>query len=365
MFKKRSTKNIFNFFFCFLFSIAATAGELGASSLGSAASPTQAAPVPRTATVKSSLSAAPSVQATANTQLNTAKTNSNDQAKKAGDSASDGGMMAGIMGAVCAAIAAYHFAAAPPLAASGNEPAAAAETNLGILFAAGAVLGILVAMNMGKGKKAADDSRGDLTAGVPVMPTTAGDIANRPESVGDMPAEVAAQVDAAKKALDKAGIKYDLSKGTFTTPNGKSYDANQVAAGTAGLPGGAAAFNNMMDQVKKDAEKKMADMGKNINDGQELGGGGGGSRVVTLPADESASPTNVSSDKKDRKPSGVEGAGKLYNGEMIGVAADGIFNIVCRRTVVEVEKGKTLEGAVGRKPGDCDRSFATTAELKK
>jgi hypothetical protein len=298
---------------------------------------------------------APSVQADAKQKFNSALDNSKNQAKKASDDAGKGSNQGATMGLVCAGLSAAMFAIAYATA-----PANGTYITLGILFAAGAVLGMLTAGSMNKAKGQADNSVADFSPNIPGGP-------NSPYKGGDMPPETQAKIDDALKKLKGAGVKVDLAKGTFSTPDGKNFSATDVANGNAGLPGGASAFNKLMDQAKTEAEKKLAAEGKGkaSDSDSELAGTGGGQKVVTLP-DESAGAGagGDNANKNARDLASVDGAGKMYNGELIGVAADKIFSIVCRRTIKEVEKGKTMEGAVGRKPGDCDRYSAMSVQSK-
>jgi hypothetical protein len=269
--------------------------------------------------------------------------------------------MAGLMGAVAAGLAVWKYteasskeaqAKADPPKAAPLEAEAQSDKMMAILFAAGAVLGIITAMSMGKAKGQADDSANDFS------PTAynGGGLAPSDYKAGDIPPEVAAAIGKAKADLAKAGVKADFGKGTFTTKDGKSYDAAKVANGSAGLPGGAGAFNAAMDKVKKEADAKMAARGGGSVESDMGGGGGGGSRVVNISDEGVGGGDGSVASKKSREEISAIGESKSFKGEKIGVAADHIFSMLCRRTVTEVERGKTMEGAVGRKPSDCDNS---------
>lgn len=316
--------------------------------------------------------ATPQVQTTAGQQLSTANqaANSNKQAQDAGKSAGNGMMMAGIGGAICAGLAAMKYMDVASDVSSCNAGGAGCakitpDTIMAVMYTAGTILAVMVAMNESKAKKQAGDSQADLSPtayNIPGSesyandPTQGSDTTESPGSrtgiKGDVPVEVARKIAQAKADLAKAGVKADFDKGTFTTPDGKTYNAQSVASGSAGLPGGSKAFDEMMSGVAKEAKKQMG------NSEFDNGGGAPAARVVdaSYPDTPAAAPTDNAKKNDPTKGRNLAAAGAavIYNGEKIGASADFLFNIVCRRVITEVERGSTMEAAVGRKPVDCD-----------
>lgn len=134
--------------------------------------------------------------------------------------------------------------------------------------------------------------------------------------------------------LKKYGVTY--KDGKFTMPNGKSFGLNDVnnpnAMANAGVS--AADFAKAMAQaaaLEKKAGEQVEKVGAHTaSQGFENGVGGGGSSGPGSSDEEETYAGGGAKAARDPAAS-VAGMTKSYNGELIGVAGDSIFEMMARR----------------------------------
>lgn len=137
------------------------------------------------------------------------------------------------------------------------------------------------------------------------------------------------------------GVKMD-SKGIITTPDGKTYDSNQLTDKAAMAKAGfsdsaidaALAANSAFEKaaIKKMGGADTVGIGAATAENGFSDGGGGGAKYGSASsmdqrsgggyADKSRNPANTNK---------IAGLTKNFNGERIGVAAENIFNMMTRR----------------------------------
>lgn len=296
-----------------------------------------------------------------------------DQARSAGSSAQTGSMLAMVAGGITAGLAVKNF-----MACYACTPKPCMQfCTYGSLYAAGAVLSMVVSGNMNKAKQSADTTVRDLSmGGNPAWndPTGTNIDGGTPSDRADGGDPRINQLrDQTIKTLGGVGVKVDVDKGTFTTKDGKTFKAQDIASGKTALPGiggsaaTAAAFQNAMTSAMKKANEQAAAMNKSkpiaTDGGEEIGGGaaGGGVKIVDLPAFENPGLPSLGpaiDPNLGRDPASVAGSMVMVNGTPVGVAPDNIFKIICRRMISQVERGRTLEPATGKSARECDQQAA-------
>lgn len=146
---------------------------------------------------------------------------------------------------------------------------------------------------------------------------------------------------AATKEAAKAGVKYNATTGTVTTPDGKSMKLSDVMNKDAMANSGVSAgdYANAMAQAanleKLGAAKAAAESEKigahtAAMGFAEGGGSGGGNRAGSADSSDASGAGSGARTPADAKVS-VAGMRKGYNGDMIGVSGDSIFSMMNRR----------------------------------
>lgn len=138
------------------------------------------------------------------------------------------------------------------------------------------------------------------------------------------------------------GVKMDPKTGVITTPDGKSYDPNQLtdkaAMAKAGLSDsvidGAFAANSAFEKaaIKKMGGADTVGIGAATAE-NGFSDGGGGAKYGSASSMDQRSGGGGYADKS-RNPANtnkIAGLTKNFNGERIGVAAENIFNMMTRR----------------------------------
>lgn len=160
---------------------------------------------------------------------------------------------------------------------------------------------------------------------------------------------------ALKPKLDQAGYKIDEKKGTWYDPNKKktlstSDFKDSSSMSRAGFSKSEQdGFNSVMGQMKKDvnAVVKSKGLGADGGIGGDLGvgGGGGGTAAAstTGEAGTGAAGAGQPTLSINRDPAQVAGMTKSYNGEMIGVSGDSLFDMMNRRYNLHKSKGAFLD----------------------
>lgn len=215
---------------------------------------------------------------------------------------------------------------------------------------AGVVLGASV-MNSQEGAKGKSDR---LTSCVTVggacggtAPNGAGDGQNNgPTGTANVPAGT----QAANEILNKManyGVKVDKN-GNITLPNGKTINAKDVSSSAGmsalgGSPKDLAAFNNSVKaEAKKLADKaKGGDTETDMFGGENSGGGAAAAAAAQMPGVPVAAAPRIGG--IDRNPAQVAGMAVNLNGDKIGVAADSLFLMIDRRYELHKTRGSFLQ----------------------
>lgn len=209
-------------------------------------------------------------------------------------------------------------------------------------------MGLMGLAQSGANKSAAGQHgyNGSLnTSNGPSIPNPYNPGGNNPDSVN--PSVVGGM--GGKELADKLsgfGVKYDTKSGKFTMPNGKSFSTSDVMNPNAMANAGVSPseYKSAMDMAKA-AEKKAADSVEKMGaltaaNGFDSGGSGGGSASSKLPP--SLDEAGIPGAPMKREPTSVAGMVKNYNGEMIGVSGDNIFEMMARRYREKASKDNFL-----------------------
>lgn len=141
------------------------------------------------------------------------------------------------------------------------------------------------------------------------------------------------------KTAEKLGFKYDPKTDSLKTPGGQASLSSLTSSGSFSKLGlGGDAFAAAKKQADKISEKVLSDINKSLVGSMEAGessGGGGassGSASSTGFSDEEfGGPSRGIAGLEDRGVASVAGMTKNFNGELIGVAGDSIFDMIARR----------------------------------
>jgi hypothetical protein len=248
------------------------------------------------------------------------------QAEKAQSTQNQGTILGTIATAGLTAKAVVACAAQPPV---GCE-----------YWVAGAVLAGVVTLSMSSSAKKSGQSVQDYSSKINATGSNGLDPKNHPKY---------AQIQKDLAKLEQNGIEVNLEKGTATFKNGKTISTSDLRSPQAMQAAGLdpAAFAKVMKDAQEQAGLEASSLA-NVEVNEALGdpsGGGGtpgakaaGTQVVMLPGTSGAVAAGLGI---NRDPAQVQGLSVKYGGELIGVAADSLFDIQSRRYKFEVD-GQTL-----------------------
>lgn len=163
-----------------------------------------------------------------------------------------------------------------------------------------------------------------------------------------------AQLAAVKAALKQAGVNFDTTTGIATLPNGKTIspsDTSNPAAIAAETGMSQSDYKGILAKAAELEKKAIADAQKSgtaytASNGFDGGSGGAGLNPLDAAADPAAAAAAALAAK--RAPAnasgkaGVAGMARNYNGDMIGVAGDDIFQMMTRRYQEKVKNQSFL-----------------------
>lgn len=220
------------------------------------------------------------------------------------------------------------------------------------LFLAGVAGGIFLSMSMGKSSGTSQKTCEGVSIGECVNGSSDGSTNGNVATIDPLLQSEYNQIDASINTLATQGIMVDRRTGKITLPNGKSISSSTLGSGSAMSAAGIdpAEFKSMMDNMQKDASKKLAAKGiDNTSDmfGDALGGGGGGGSSAASADAMGAGGSGFAQKNAgiDRDPAQVSGMTVKYNGESIGVGPDNLFKMVHRRYNLHETKGNFIGGA--------------------
>lgn len=136
-------------------------------------------------------------------------------------------------------------------------------------------------------------------------------------------------------ALSKVGAKLDPKTGKVTFPNGTTLGADQLGNPNAMSQAGVTPtqMKNIQMQLSDLEKAALAKAGAAATAENGFEGGGGGGSATTVASDDANGMGGLGGAGKDRDPAAASVAGmtKNFNGELIGVAGDDIFQMMARR----------------------------------
>lgn len=136
-------------------------------------------------------------------------------------------------------------------------------------------------------------------------------------------------------ALSKVGAKLDPKTGKITFPNGATVGPGQLGDPNAMSQAGVnpTQMKNIQKQLSDLEKAALAKAGAAATAENGFESGGGGGSTTTVASDDSGAGMGGMGNGKDRDPAAASVAGmtKNFNGELIGVAGDDIFQMMARR----------------------------------